>query len=159
MNTQFRRAIIPEEIRSLLIFDRKAFRDYRADWFGRDDWKVYDSWWMIVDGRKVGCSAFEHHVDFQGDVSGENLRLKASLYIATTGILPELRGLGFGNLLKCWQIVYARHHHFTRIVTNTRQSNKAMIRLNEKVGFKVIRSTPNYYDRPREATIVMELRL
>ena len=34
-----------------------------------------------------------------------------------------------------------------------------MIRLNQKFGFQVIRSTPNYYENPREPTLVMELRL
>ena len=34
MNTEFRKAIVPEEIRSLVIFDHKTFHKYPADWFG-----------------------------------------------------------------------------------------------------------------------------
>ena len=149
---------MPQEIRSLVTFDHKVFLP--ADWFPRDIWSVYESWWMIVDARKVGCCAFEPHKDFQDDVreDGENGDLRGSLYIATTGILRDLRGKGFGSLLKCWQISYARHHGFTRIVTNTRKSNIAMIQLNKKFGFRTIRTTPNYYEGPREATVVMELR-
>ncbi len=161
MNTEFRRALVPTEIRSLVIFDHKAFHKYPADWFDRDDWKTCDPWWMIVHDRKVGCCAFEPHVDFQGDIrgDGQNPPLRGSLYIVTTGILPQFRGLGFGNLLKYWQVLYARHHGFTRIVTNSRKSNKPMIGLNEKFGFKILRTTPNYYEEPRESTVVMELRL
>jgi ribosomal protein S18 acetylase RimI-like enzyme len=159
MKTEFRKAITPKEIRSLVLFDHKAF--HRADWFPRDDWSAYESWWMIVDGQKVGCCAFELHKDFQDDVreDGENLDLRRSLYIATTGILRQLRRRGFGALLKCWQISYARHHGFSRIVTNTRQSNKAIIELNKKFGFQVIRTTPNYYEEPCESTVVMEVLL
>jgi ribosomal protein S18 acetylase RimI-like enzyme len=161
MNTEFRRAIVPKEIRSLVIFDHRAFHEYPADWFDRDDWEACESWWMIVDSRKVGCCAFESHVDFQEDIreAGKNPRLRGSLYIVTTGILPSFRCMGFGGLLKNWQLVYARRHGFTRIVTNTRKGNGPMIRLNKRFGFNVLRTTPNYYEDPREPTIVMELLL
>jgi len=161
MHTEFRRAIVPKEIRSLVIFDHKAFHEYPADWFDRDDWEACDPWWMIVDNRKVGCCAFEPHVDFQEDIreDEENTRLRGSLYIVTTGILASFRGMGFGGLMKRWQLLYARRHGFTRIVTNTRKGNKPMIGLNERFGFKVLRTTSDYYEDPREPTVVMELRL
>jgi ribosomal protein S18 acetylase RimI-like enzyme len=31
--------------------------------------------------------------------------------------------------------------------------------LNQKFGFKIVRTTPRYYEDPREATVVMERRL
>jgi ribosomal protein S18 acetylase RimI-like enzyme len=161
MNIEFRRAIAPKEIRSLVIFDHKAFHKYPADWFDRDDWEAYDVWWMSIKNTKVGCCAFEPNVDFQEDIreDGKNPRLPASLYLVSTGILPRFRGLGLGDLLKCWQISYARCHGFTRIVTNTRKGNRPMIGLNKKFGFEVLRTTPDYYESPREPTVVMELRL
>ena len=161
MNTEFRRAVVPEEIRSLLIFDRKVFREYTADWFDRDDWNTYDSWWMTINNRKAGCCAFAPHLDFREDMSedGGNTNVAGSLYIVTTGILPALRGRGLGSLLKQWQLTYARNHGFTRLVTNTRVSNLAMIGLNKKFGFTVLRTTPDYYEQPTESTVVMELRL
>jgi ribosomal protein S18 acetylase RimI-like enzyme len=157
MKTQFRKALIPAEIGSLVRFDHKVFSP--ADWFDRDDWKTYENWWMIIDNRKVGCCAFKRHVDFEDDLrhDGENPTRRGSLYICSTGILPTFRRRGFGSLLKCWQISYARNHNFDRIVTNTRESNKAMIALNKKFGFKVLRTTPGYYGAPWEPTIVMEL--
>jgi ribosomal protein S18 acetylase RimI-like enzyme len=34
-----------------------------------------------------------------------------------------------------------------------------MIALNERFGFRVIRTTPRYYSDPVESTVVMELRI
>lgn len=157
MRTEFRKAVLPNQIRSLMAFDRKVFP--RSDRFGAADWRTYESYWMIIDGVRVGCCAFEKHVDFQEDVSGANPPRKGSLYISSTGILPGFQGRGFGALLKSWEISYARHHGFTRIVTNTRKQNLPMIRLNRRVGFRVVRTTPRYYSHPADSTVVMELRL
>jgi ribosomal protein S18 acetylase RimI-like enzyme len=156
MKTEFRRAILPNEIRSLVSFDHKAFHQYPADWFHRDDWQAYDSWWMIIDKTKIGCCAFEPHVDFRED--NNNPPLRGSLYIVTTGILPAFQRQGFGGLLKQWQLTYAQHHGFTRVVTNTRESNDAMVKLNQKFGFTIVRTTPDYYEDPAEPTVVMERR-
>lgn len=161
MHTEFRRAIIPEELRSLVSFDHKAFHKYPGDWFDQDAWRIYEAWWMILGKRKIGCCAFARHIDFTEDIypDKENPRRRGSLYVASTGVLPDFRAMGFGNLMKAWQLSYAQHLGFTRIVTNTRKSNKAMIKLNTKFGFRIIRTTPGYYAEPREATVVMEFTL
>jgi GNAT superfamily N-acetyltransferase len=158
MKTEFRRAILPKELARLVAFDHRVFP--KSDWFTKSDWRSYESYWMIVDGVTVGCCAFEHHVDFQDDPDKENPPRRGSVFIATTGILPRFQGKGFGHLLKCWQIVYAHHHGFTRIVTNHRKSNRSIIELNQKFGFKIIRRPKaKYFEDPPEPTVVMELRL
>lgn len=159
MKTEFRKANPAAELRSLTAFDRKVFPP--SDLFDADYWEACLVYWLIVDGIKVGCCAFEEHADFQDDVrtDGINPPRKGSLYIASTGIQPKLQGKGFGTLLKSWQICYARHHGFKRIVTNTRRRNTAMVMLNQKFGFEIIRITPRYYSDPGDATVVMELRL
>ena len=159
MHTEFRRAIVPQEISSLMAFDHRVFP--KADWFSKADWETYISYWMIVGKIKVGCCAFQHHMDFQEDIraDGVNPARRGSLYISSTGILPRFQRMGFGALLKCWQIAYARRRCFTRIVTNTRKHNAGMIRLNRKFGFQVVRVSSNYYTDPADATVVMELRL
>jgi ribosomal protein S18 acetylase RimI-like enzyme len=158
MKTEFRKAIPATEVRSLMAFDRKVFPP--SDLFYADYWKACVVYWLIVDGVKVGCCAFEEHVDFQDDVrkDGANPPLKGTLYIASTGILPKYQGQGLGTLLKSWQICYARRRGFKRIVTNTRSRNTAMIMLNQEFGFEIIRTTPRYYSDPTDATVVMELR-
>jgi GNAT superfamily N-acetyltransferase len=124
-------------------------------------WRHCQSWWLILDGRRVGCCAFEQHVDFREDVdpANPNPPLRHSLYIASTGILPKFQNHGLGQLFKTWQIAWARRHGFNRIVTNTRKRNKVMIRLNQKFGFKILRTTPRYYRDPTDSTVVLELNL
>lgn len=161
MRTEFRKAVLAREMRSLILFDRKAFHEYPADWFDKEDWKACIPWWMLVEGRKVGCCAFAHAADFSESPqeSGKRRSSDASLYIVSTGLLPEFRGMGLGQLMKQWQICYARRHGFTYIVTNSRQSNKAILSLNQKFGFRIVGTIPNYYERPAEAAIVMEFHL
>lgn len=159
MHTEFRRVHPTEELRSLVAFDRKVFTV--DDRFPIEYWGYVESYWMLINGVKVGCCAFERNVDFQQDErdDGVNPRMPGSLYIASTAILPRFQHRGFGRMLKCWQVAFAQQQKFHRIVTNTRMRNKAMIHLNEKFGFKVIRISPDYYSRPAESTVVMELRV
>jgi len=159
MHTEFRKVDAHREIRSLMAFDRKVFR--ASDRFPADYWKGCESYWMLVGDTKVGCCAFQRHVDFQEDIreDGLNPPLQGSLYISTTGVLPKYQGMGFGQLMKCWQNSYARFHGFSRMVTNTRKQNAAMVALNRKFGFETVRATPAYYRSPPDATVVMELIL
>ena len=158
MTTEFRKAVLPDELKRLVAFDHKVFR--KADWFTKSDWLQCESYWMIVDGVTVGCCGFEHHVDFQDGQENENPPLRGSLYISTTGVLPQFQGKGFGPLLKSWEIAYARRNGFTRIVTHHRASNRRMIELNKKFGFRIIRRRKAvYYEDPEEPTVVMELKL
>jgi ribosomal protein S18 acetylase RimI-like enzyme len=158
MEAEFRKAVLPEDLRRLRAFDRKVFPP--SDLFSSEEWREYEAHWMSIDGTTVGCCAFQAHVDFQEDVceDGVNPRMKGSLYISTTGILPEYRGLGLGRLLKSWEVAYARYHGFHRIVTNTRKHNVGMITLNKEFGFRVIRTTRGYYSDPTDSTVVMDLR-
>ena len=153
MNIEFRKARVPDEIQALCEFDRKAFASFPADLFEPEDWAGYESYWMIVDGKTVGCSAFVHDVDYD-----EQPRAK-SLYIISTGVLPEFQGKGFGTKQKEWQIEYAKQHGFDVIVTNMRESNNPIIRLNKKFGFTTREIVAGYYSDPEEAALVMELKL
>jgi len=150
-------AVLPADLRSLIAFDHLVFP--KSDWFPRDAWTTYDSYWMRLNGRKIGCCAMQEHTSFQDDLQADDAPRRGSLYIASTGIHPDFQGMGFGQLLKNWQVIYARYRGFERIVTNTRKSNSAMIALNRKFGFRIIRTTPRYYSDPVESTVVMELVL
>ena len=159
MNTEFRKANVRKELRSLMIFDRKVFP--RSDVFSAEQWRNCTPYWLLIQGRKAGCCAFEEHVDFTDDQTEDQSPSPAvgTLAIATTGILPAYRGKGLGSLMKAWQIAHAKHHGFHRIVTNMRESNLAMRRLNERYGFQPLRVTGHYYADPDEPTVVMELCL
>jgi ribosomal protein S18 acetylase RimI-like enzyme len=153
MKVEFKRVNVPDEIEALCEFDRKAFASFPADLFDPEEWAEYESYWMTVDGNTVGCSAFVHDVDYD-----EQPRPKC-LYIMSTGVLPEFQGRGLGAQQKQWQIEYARERGFEIIVTNMRESNTRIIRLNKKLGFTTRELVPGYYSDPEEAAIVMELRL
>jgi ribosomal protein S18 acetylase RimI-like enzyme len=150
MTLEFRKARIPEELPALCDFDRRIFHEYPADLFSPETWEHLETWWLIADGEKVGCSAFLPNVDY------DERRQPGTLYIMTTGVLPEYRNRGYGQAQKQWQIEYARSHGFKKIVTNSRQSNTRMIELNRKYGFKVRGLVPDYYHDPAEAAVVME---
>ncbi|MBZ5520738.1 MAG: GNAT family N-acetyltransferase [Acidobacteriia bacterium] len=150
MTLEFRKARIPEEIPALCEFDRRIFHEYPGDLFSAETWRHLETYWLIADGEIVGCSAFVHHVDY--DESPRH----GTLYIMTTGVLPEYRNRGYGKAQKEWQIEYARRHKFKRIVTNSRQSNTRMIALNQQYGFKIRGLAPNYYRNPVEAAVVLE---
>jgi len=151
MNVEFRAAVLPRELRSLMAFDRKVFP--ASDCFPRAFWKECEAWWMLVDGRKAGCCAFQHHTGSSEEVE------PGSLYVVTTGILPRYRGQGLGSLFKAWQVAYAGRHRFARIVTNSRKRKTAMIALNRKFGFEIVRIIPRYYADPSESAVVMTLKL
>jgi ribosomal protein S18 acetylase RimI-like enzyme len=143
MRTAFTKVDSATEMQELLRFDRQIFR--RADVFPAAYWRSVESYWMIVDGVKIGCCAFELSAP--------------TLYVASTGILPAYQGRGFGKRFKRWQIAYARKHRYTRIVAHCRQKNLPIISLNQKAGFRTIAVTPGYYTRPSDAAVVMELPL
>jgi len=143
MKTEFRKAIVPREIDALLAFDRKVFP--KADRFDRTYWRECEPYWLIVGRTKVGCCAFE--------------KRKESLYISTTGILPQFQKRGFGPLLKAWEIAYARYHGCKRILTNCRKRNTRMIALNRQFGFRIVRTIPGYYEEPADSSVLMELLL
>lgn len=159
MQVEFCKAILPEEASKLRELDVLLFA---SDAFEEDYWhRLPESYWINIEGRIAGCTAFSPNTDFQEDVreDGENVFQEGSLYIETTGILPEYRGQGLGAYVKRWQVDYAMQNGFKRIVTNCRKSNSAIIAINERQGFKVIRTTEAYYEDPTEATVVMDILL
>lgn len=153
MAIEFKKAVLPDDLEALLAMDLRIFGKYPADLFTAEVWEELETYWMISDGVRIGCSSFIHNADHDG-------RSKpGTLYIMTTGVVPELQGRGFGRKQKNWQITYAKERSFSRIVTNTRQGNQRMIALNRKLGFREIGMVPDYYEEPQENAIVMELQL
>jgi ribosomal protein S18 acetylase RimI-like enzyme len=157
MLLEFRRALVPEEIPALRKLDLEIFG---KDAFEEELWFGLEPYWILVDGAVAGCAAFALDTEFQEDLreDDENVPCRGTLYIQTTGLLQAYRGQGLGKRIKEWQIEFARRNGFQRIITNCRESNAAMIAINEKYGFRAIRTTPGYYE-DGEATVVMELLL
>jgi ribosomal protein S18 acetylase RimI-like enzyme len=157
LRLEFLRAKVPEEVAELRRVDLEIFG---KDAFEIGVWLSVEPYWIVVNGQVAGCAAFVHDVDFEEDLREDdaNLPCEGTVYIQSTGLLRAYRGRGLGRLVKEWEIEYARRNGFQRIVTNCREGNAAMIAINEKYGFRAIRTTPGYYE-DGEATVVMELVL
>jgi ribosomal protein S18 acetylase RimI-like enzyme len=157
MLLEFRRATVPLEIAELRKLDLEIFGN---DAFDEELWWSLEPYWVLVDRQVAGCAAFALDTEFQEDLreDEENVPCRGTLYIQTTGLRRAYRGMGLGRRIKEWQIEYARRNEFQRIITNCRASNAAIIAINEKYGFRPIRTTPGYYE-DGEATVVMELVL
>ena len=153
MKIEFKKAVLPREVKALLAFDAKVFP--AADRFDAGYWRACESHWLIVDRKKIGCCAFEKDIDFH-DSLGNAPRREGSLYISTTGVLPRYQNRGFGPLIKAWQVAYARYYGFNRIITSCRKSNSRMIAMNRQFGFRIVRTIPRYYSEPVEPAVLME---
>jgi GNAT superfamily N-acetyltransferase len=150
---EFRRVIVADEIDALCELDRKIFHKFPADLFIPEEWAEFESYWMIADGKIVGCSAFIRDSDYDDEPR------PGCLHIMSTGILPEFRRQGLGMKQKQWQIEFAKRQGFQVIVTNTRESNLPMLQLNLKLGFVIREVAPHFYYEPDEPAVVMELQL
>lgn len=160
MDISIVRAVIPKDVRSLVAFDRKTFpsKDEHAPPSYFLD-RHTRSFWLMKGRRRIGACCLKHHATFVPDKERLSRYERDTLYILSTAILPAERGKGFGDILKAWQISYARKHGFAKIVTNTRVSNAASIALNRKFGFVITEAcVPDCYP-DGEASTVLELIL
>jgi ribosomal protein S18 acetylase RimI-like enzyme len=148
MRVEFVAAKLPDDLRKLMTFDRKCFS--RGDLFPASYWREIQSYWMLVDGKRVGCSGFE--IPLQDDPA---LPPRELLYIASTAIHPKHRGKGYGSLMKAWQIAYAKAQGYRHLYTHVRVSNRAMIRLNERYAFTTVKRISRYYQDPSESAALM----
>ena len=143
MKIEFRKAVLPADLRALLAFDSKVFP--APDRFPADYWREIESWWMLVGRARAGCCAFE--------------KRGKTLYLSTTGLLPRFQGRGLGAVMKAWELAYARYHGYRRVTTHCRKSNTRMIALNRQFGFKIRRTVRGYYTHPDDDAVLMELIL
>lgn len=155
MEVEFRPAQKHEAL-TLRRFDMKMFEE--SDWFTLEEWKLFTCYWIVVNRQKVGSIALAINRDFW-EIDEEKPKYReGSMFIASTGLAPEFRGKGIGDIAKVFELGVAKDHGCTRIITNCRESNEASIGLNTKHGFEIVRHVPNYYHGPVEAATVLEYR-
>lgn len=154
MKVEVRRAR-PDEMYLLCEMDTKIFGDDAFD--SPELWEGLEVFLIVVDEKIVGSNALRHHSGVSESIEAEYTFCFGSLYIVTTGILPEWQGKGIGKIVKAWQVDYAREHGFCRIVTNARVSNHRSIELNKKFGFRIMGTISKYYEYPMEDAIILEL--
>jgi ribosomal protein S18 acetylase RimI-like enzyme len=145
------------EAEALSEIDRKIYLP--SDCFDDPElWKDYECFWIVVDDIIAGSIAIGLNLEFSGSWD-EDKPCPGCIYLAGTGLLPEFQRKGIGDIVKQWEIDYAKSHGFQRISTHCRKSNLGSLRLNQKFGFQIIGEFADYYEDPDEATTVMELIL
>ena len=149
MDVHIRRVDLKYDIEELMRQDHIMFPVDAYD--SPDDWEGSTPYWLILDGQKIGTTAFAEDVDV--DPVGEVIKAPGNCYFETTGVLPEFRSNGFGILIKAYEISYAKHHDFERVSTTCRESNEIIIGLNEMFGLKRVYTIPEYYPKPIEAGV------
>lgn len=151
---RFKKIDLPTELKDLVRFDEKIFPPGQGQGdIDKSEWKNFENYWMLANGKRVGCGSLQIGVDYDGT------KKRGYIYIVTIGILPKYEGRGFGTEFTRWQVRYALTHGFFTIVTNTRKSNCRMRAIYERLGFKLRRFVKRYYSQPVESAIVMERSL
>ena len=79
---------------------------------------------------------------------GQCVALKARaedvLDIRVTSVLPAFRRRGIARALKLRLHAYARANGVTEIHTRTTRENRAMVALNDSLGYVIVESSPGY---------------
>ena len=106
-----------------------------ADWVADNvtgEAALPDAYFIALDGaRYVGVSSVRR--------DGED-----SLRIGITGVLPAYRRRGIGRLLKLRVHAWARAHGFREIHTNTTTADRAVLALNDALGYPIVASWGGY---------------
>ena len=72
---------------------------------------------------------------------------------------PDYRRQGYGKAVVEALIKYAKNNRLESISLEVRESNRAAIELYSSLGFKVEGKRKDFYTNPREAALVMVLRI
>lgn len=84
-------------------------------------------------------------------------KLIDDLHIANLAVRPTLRGQGWGRKLVLSSIYLAGEWGLQKCMLEVRSSNEAARRLYESLGFDLVRIRKDYYRRPVEDALVLEL--
>lgn len=79
--------------------------------------------------------------------------------LANIAIAPEARGRGLGGRLLAHFVAVARRRGVRRLFLEVRQSNAVALRLYSSRGFEEIGRRRDYYERPKEDALVLELKI
>lgn len=130
--------------------------------FGDDVWQdpSVETYWVRVNGVRVGFTTLQLHVTVADTYDQDLPKEIGTMYILITALKPGFRGQGLGTQVKHWHIDYARGRgDIRKLVSNHRRSNTASRRFNVKSGYRQVAEKPDYYPKPLEDSIVMELKL
>ena len=101
-----------------------------------------------ADDPGRGIEAYCAYVLAAGELHGHNL-----------AVHPRGRRRGWGRLLMRAALGVAARRGASAALLEVRRSNEAARRLYESLGFRVLAARRDYYSRPTEDALVMELQL
>ncbi len=153
MEIEIKKAVLPRDLRILERLDRLSFPDYQ-DLIYKESWKKYQNFVVCVGKKPVGYVSLQPHTGIYNYVSDTHERKLGALHFTAIGIIPRYRKFGLGGLLVMLVIAYARLGKFKSINATSRKSNKPIIALVKKMGFKITREIKNFY--PDGETAVAE---
>lgn len=139
------------DIHSANIFDLNALRHVESVCFPQDAWPLLDLVAVLTFPGVVRLKAIEAG-QMIGFIAGDPRPSEGFSWIATLGVLPEYRGLGYGRALleACEQQLPTR-----RIRLSVRSSNEEAIRMYKNAGYFAIDRWERYYNDGEDA-LVME---
>ncbi len=156
---EIKKADFKKDLNILAFMERIIFP---VDYVNKNELKSYsETYILFVKKKPVGYVAVKPHAGLHfGGKYHKHERKKGALHIVSTGILPEFRNYGLASILKAWTVAYARLGKFKSVNTTARISNKPIISLNKKFGFKITRKIKNFYNESNgETAVVQELVL
>ncbi|HEY9584055.1 MAG TPA: GNAT family N-acetyltransferase [Candidatus Paceibacterota bacterium] len=147
----------PDEVKILCELDVQIFENNAFD--APELWENLETFFILADKFIVGSIALRHNTGMADHYDYEYLPETGSIYIVSIGLLPAWQDRKIGKQGMQWIIAYARKNNFTRIVSNVRASNIRSILLHQGAGFRISQLIPEYYEEPKEDTVVLELKL
>lgn len=78
--------------------------------------------------------------------------------ITNIAVHPDHRGQGLGKAIVMALIKHAKTHHLANITLEVRASNSVAIGLYRKLGFAEVGRRKNFYTKPAEDALIMELK-
>jgi len=126
--------------------------------------RAYDYPWtqgIFRDCLRVGYCCWCYELDGAMQAYGVMSVAAGESHILNITVRPESQGQGIGSKLMKHFLQLARRHDADIVMLEVRPSNKAAIKLYEKLGFNEIGVRRNYYpaDEGREDALLLALSL
>lgn len=141
------------DLKTLWELDERCFLP--ADASPRNEWMDFESYLLFLGRIPIGFISIREQC--RVDAEDQFVTDPESLYLGGIGIIPEYQNRGYASLLMSWLMIYFQESAMKKVFSHIRQSNSASLALHKKFGFRSIGQFPNFYERPNEPAIVLEL--
>lgn len=152
---EIKKAVLPKDIKLLNALDGKCFPNLDDLIYG-ETWKKYQNFILYFNGRAIGYASWQLDTGLYSYRTDRHEKRRGSLHLTVIGVLPAYRKRGVGEALLAFALAYARLNNFKSANATSRKSNKPIISLVKKFGFKITKEIKDFY--PDGETAVVEER-